>query len=112
MIDLKLALTEQDVTELKKRVDQSNLSVEQLLVVTARNLLTQLEDEFQRAIEYVLQKNQGLMVYLTLAQILELHCRMIEQSGGGSGVRDFRSKKRLGRSRKLKFLEEYPNRNY
>ncbi len=29
------------------------------------------------------------MIYLTLDQVLELHRRLIEQSGGSSGVRDF-----------------------
>ena len=28
------------------------------------------------------------MRYLTLNEVLELHCRIIEQSGGGAGVRD------------------------
>lgn len=29
------------------------------------------------------------MIYLTLGQVLELHRRLIEQSGGSMGVRDF-----------------------
>ncbi|MDJ0734509.1 MAG: hypothetical protein QNJ47_10645 [Nostocaceae cyanobacterium] len=28
------------------------------------------------------------MLYLTLIEVLELHRRIIEQSGGGSGIRD------------------------
>ncbi|ESA33491.1 death-on-curing family protein [Leptolyngbya sp. Heron Island J] len=30
-----------------------------------------------------------MMRYLTLIEVLELHCRIIEQSGGALGIRDF-----------------------
>ncbi len=66
MIQLAIPLSEQDVEKLKEHAKHRGLSIEELLVAAAQDLLSRSDDEFQRAMEYVLNKNENL--YARLAE--------------------------------------------
>jgi antitoxin FitA len=57
---LELQLPEQTATKLLEVAERLSVSPEQLSIVSIEEKLAQLEDEFSRSAEYVLQKNADL----------------------------------------------------
>ena len=57
---LELQLSEQTATKTAGRCGASQYSPEQLFILSIEEMLAQLEDEFRRLAEYVLQKNADL----------------------------------------------------
>jgi hypothetical protein len=57
---LELKLTEQTASKLHEAAERLSVSPEQLSIVSIEEKLAQLEEEFRRSTEYVLQKNADL----------------------------------------------------
>jgi hypothetical protein len=60
MTTITLNLPDDSVKELRKRAAELDLSVEQLLQLRVEDILAEPEDQFRRAMEYVLKKNSEL----------------------------------------------------
>jgi hypothetical protein len=57
---LKLQLPEQTASKLQEAAERLSVSPEELSILSIEEKLTQLEDEFRRSAEYVIQKNAEL----------------------------------------------------
>jgi hypothetical protein len=57
---LEIQLPEQTAANLEKATKRLSLSPEQLLVLCVEEKLAQLDEEFRRSADYVLQKNADL----------------------------------------------------
>ena len=57
---LELQLPEQTASKLQQAAERLNVSPEQLSILSIEEKLAQLEDEFRRSTEYILQKNADL----------------------------------------------------
>lgn len=57
---LELQLSEQTASKLQEAAERLNVSPEQLSILSIEEKLAQLEKEFSRSAEYVLQKNADL----------------------------------------------------
>lgn len=57
---LELKLTEHTASKLQEAAERLSVSPEQLSTLSIEEKLAQLEDEFRRSAEYVLQKNADL----------------------------------------------------
>lgn len=60
MKTLELNLPEPTATKLEEAAERLNVSPEELLILSLEEKLVQLDDQFQRASEYVLDKNAEL----------------------------------------------------
>ncbi len=61
--------------------------------VGIEHLLESPEEEFKRAVDYVLMKERGitegwLMPFSTLEEVLQIHDRILERTGGARGTLD------------------------
>jgi hypothetical protein len=80
--------------QLTRTAERLKVSVDDLAAAAVRDLIAQPDDDFERAATRVLEKNRELyrrlaeVRYLTLAEVLELHARVISQTGGLDGLRD------------------------
>lgn len=57
---LKLQLPEQTASKFQEAAERLGVSLEQFSILSIEEKLAQLEDEFRRSAEYVLQKNSEL----------------------------------------------------
>ena len=57
---LEVQLPEQTAANLEKAAKRLSVSPEQLLVISVEEKLAQLDEEFRRSADYVLQKNADL----------------------------------------------------
>jgi len=57
---LEIQLPEPTATKLEKAAERLSVSPEQLLVLSIEEKLVQLDQEFRRSADYVLQKNADL----------------------------------------------------
>jgi len=57
---LEIQLPEQTAANLEKAAKRLSVSPEQLLVISVEEKLAQLDEEFRRSADYVLQKNADL----------------------------------------------------
>ena len=57
---LELQLPEQTASKLQEAAERLSLSPEQLSILSIEEKIAQLEDEFRRSVEYVIQKNADL----------------------------------------------------
>jgi hypothetical protein len=57
---LELQLPDQTASKLQEAAERLSVSPEQLSILSIEEKLTQLEHEFRRSAEYVLQKNEDL----------------------------------------------------
>ena len=57
---LEIQLPEQTASKLEKAAERLSVTPEQLLVLSIEEKLTQLDEEFRRSADYVLQKNADL----------------------------------------------------
>jgi hypothetical protein len=70
------------------------LTAEDLARAAVVDLLASTGDDFATAAERILKKNEELyrrlavMRYLTLAEIVDLHRRLLQATGGSPGIRD------------------------
>lgn len=62
---LELRLTDQTASKLQEAAEPLSVSPEQLSILSIEEKLAQLEEEFRRSAEYVLQKNADLYRQLT-----------------------------------------------
>lgn len=60
MKELEFQLQEQPASRLQEAADRLSVSPEQLSILSMEEKLSQLEEEFRRSAEYVLQKNADL----------------------------------------------------
>lgn len=60
MNTISVSLTDEKFLELENRARQLNLSIGELLVATAREMVSRPDEEFKRAMKFVLEKNKEL----------------------------------------------------
>ena len=60
MKTLEVQLPEQTASKLEKAAQRLSVSAEHLLVLSVEEKLAQLDEEFRRSADYVLQKNADL----------------------------------------------------
>jgi antitoxin FitA len=60
MTSIVVPITEEKLKELKRRATEYNISPERLVQAAVDELLIRKDDKFNRALEYVLEKNKEL----------------------------------------------------
>ncbi len=91
MSNLTISLPDDKMSKLKEMAADLGTTAEELVRASVEDLLGRPE-EFRKAADYVLKKNEellpkaGLMRSISLGQALEIHRRVIEQSGGMPGT--------------------------
>jgi hypothetical protein len=60
MTDLKISLPEDKLAKLREKAAAYGVTAEELVRVGIEHLLESPEEEFKRAVDYVLMKNEGL----------------------------------------------------
>jgi tagatose-1,6-bisphosphate aldolase non-catalytic subunit AgaZ/GatZ len=93
-VKLSVEVTAAEKQKLAEEARRLNVSAEELAAAAVHDLLGQRDADFERAATRVLDKEPGTLPsvgvvrYLTLAEVLELHRRVMEQAGGSPAVRD------------------------
>ena len=57
---ITISLTDDDLAKLRKLADRNGITPEELARISIEELLTRPEEEFQRAVDFVLEKNAEL----------------------------------------------------